>query len=317
MAQNQGIAATQAASTPATGKGVVRIGVIGVDSSHLPEFARRINERHERGATRCHVSEFWTDGRHDMPEADVAKWKLDALSHGARPAPSLEKMLDRVDAAMVLTVNGNRHLAHALPAIERGLPTYIDKPLTCSLDEALRIRQAVGEHGARCYSASSLRFAPEIAALDDDKLGKLVAIDAFGPNELNESMPGLFFYGVHTIEMVDAIWGPGVEAVRAQSGDARDLVDLRYRDGRAAHLRLERQGVYAFGATVHGLRGVQSFVVDFGPVYDRLIDGMVGFFEGGAAPASLDDLVENIAVMEAGNASMRSGGDWVTLAPTG
>jgi len=67
---------------------------------------------------------------------------------------------------------------------------------------------------------------------------------------------------------------------------------------------------------VHGNRGVTSFVVDFGPVYDRLIDGMVGFFEGGDAPAALDHLVENIAVMEAGNVSLFGNGDWVAIKPT-
>jgi len=176
----------------AVDRDVIQIGVIGVDSSHLPEFTRRINERNGRGETRCRVTEFWTDGKHDMPEAEVNRWKLDTVAHGAKPAPQLDRMLDRVDAAMVLTVNGNRHLAHALPAIKRGLTTYIDKPLTCNLGEAIQLRRAVREHGARCYSASSLRFAPEIEAFDEEKLGKLVTIDAFGPNELNESMPGLF-----------------------------------------------------------------------------------------------------------------------------
>jgi hypothetical protein len=55
---------------------------------------------------------------------------------------------------------------------------------------------------------------------------------------------------------------------------------------------------------------VQQFVVDFGPVYTRLVAGMVRFFEGGEPPAPLRDIVENVAVMEAGNRSIAADGAW-------
>ena len=126
-------------------------------------------------------------------------------------------------------------------------------------------------------------------------------------------MEGLFFYGVHVIEMVDAIWGPGVKRVSAIHLPDRDLVDLDYHDGRYARLRMERKGSYDFGATVHGEKGIKQFKVDFAPVYMRLIQGMTGFFEGGPAPVDLRDLVENVAVMEAGNASMKAHGEWVEI----
>ena len=223
-------------------------------------------------------------------------------------------MLDNVDGVLVLAVNGNRHLELARAAIERGLPTYIDKPLTCDLKQAKELLALTRTSNAPCYSASSLRFAAEVAAArDDESLGDKIAIDAFGPGELNASMKGLFFYGVHTIEMVDAIWGPGVKRVSAISTSDRDLVDLDYADGRYARLRLERAASYSFGATIHGKKKVGHFTVDFADVYNRLIKGMVKFFEGGYPPAPLRDIVENIAVMEAGNASIDRGGEWIEV----
>jgi virulence factor len=120
---------------------------------------------------------------------------------------------------------------------------------------------------------------------------------------------------VHTIEMVDAIWGTGVRRVSAIHLADRDLVDLDYHDGRYARLRLERKGSYDFGATVHGDKQVRQFRVDFAPVYLRLVQGMAGFFEGQPAPAPLRDIVENIAVMEAGNQSMKQDGAWVNIDP--
>ena len=76
---------------------------------------------------------------------------------------------------------------------------------------------------------------------------------------------------------------------------------------------MERKGAYDFGATVHGDKKLYQFKVDFSPVYMRLVQGMTRFFEGGPAPAHLRDIVENVAVMEAGNASMKQDGKWIDV----
>lgn len=293
---------------------VIRLGCLGTDSSHLIEFSRRIEALRDAGKTRCRVTCFWADERAEMPAADVAKWESATASLGALQFASREALLDQVDGVLVLAVNGNRHFDLAVPSLKRGLPTYIDKPFTCDLPQAKHLLALSRERAARCYSASSLRFASEVTSLPRDSLGDLVAIDATGPGELNDAMEGLFFYGVHTIEMVDALFGsPGVSKVRAMRTERRDLVDLVYRDGRSARLRLERSGAYEFAATVHGTQSLHQFKVNFAGVYDRLVEGMTRFFEGSAPPAPLEHIVENIAVMAAGNRSMQTGGDWVEV----
>jgi predicted dehydrogenase len=295
---------------------VIRIGAVGADSSHLPEFTRRIKALSEQGDTRCRVTTLFDPGQHDL--VDAPKWLKAAQELGVSLAPSLDELLSNVDGVMVLAVNGNKHLSYALPALEKGLPTYIDKPLTCDLEQARQLLAVSRQRRARCYSASSLRFAPEVeAARQDSELGKMVAIDAFGPGQLHKMMEGLFFYGVHVIEMVDAIWGPGVRRVSAVHLEDRDLVDLDYHDGRYARMRLDRRGSYSFGATVHGEKKTRQFTVDFAPVYMRLIQGTTRFFEGGPEPARLRDIVENVAVMEAGNASMKQDGAWISVPEVG
>jgi len=293
---------------------IFRIGAIGADSSHLPEFTKRINALNVQGKTRCRVTHVFDPGQHDL--ADAPKWLKTAQDIGVATSPSLDELLASVDGVMVLAVNGNKHLALSLPSLQKGLPTYVDKPVTCDLSEARQLLEAALNGGARCYSASSLRFAPEVEAVRArTDLGKIVAIDAFGPGSLHPLMKGLFYYGVHTIELVDAIWGPGVRRVSAVHLEDRDLLDLDYHDGRYARLRLDRKASYTFGATVHGEKNVHQFVVDFASVYSRLVEGMTHFFEGGRAPAELRDIVENIAVMEAGNTSMEQDGEWVTIDP--
>lgn len=292
----------------------MNLGVIGADSSHLPEFSRRILEMHQAGKTPCRVTACFDDGKHDWPNAaDVKGWREKAQAMGIEFVRSMDELLERVQGVLVLSVSGAKHLAGARPALMRGLPTYVDKPLACTLEDAKEVLRLSRAHNARCYSASSLRFITELAKIPRQELGEIVAIDAFGPGELNDGAPGLLHYGVHTIEMVDAIWGPGAKRVSAIATEDRHLVDIEFSGGRYARLRLERKGGYDFGATVHGTKGVHFFKVDFGPVYGRLVEGMVNFFTGGPAPTRLEDIVENMAVMLAGNASIARDGAWVEV----
>jgi predicted dehydrogenase len=304
----------------------MRIGIIGIDSSHTPVFTNRVNTLNKEGKTPCKVTAFWDPGRHewahpDGPEQskkDVAKWREDTIKDGANQVGSIDELLKNVDGVMVLNISGHRHLELAVPALAKGLPTYVDKPLTCSIDQAKALLNISRQYKARCYSASSLRFITEIPKLDKEKLGKIVAIDAYGNGEVQDLMPGLWHYGCHTIEMVDAIFkwsgqGAGVKRISAIEFPDRHLFDMDYHDGRYVRCRMERKGSWSFGATVHGEKGVQQFVVDFAPVYTRLVEGMVKFFEGKEAPVDLRDIVETVGVMQAGNESIRLGGDWVDV----
>ncbi|MEM9082736.1 MAG: Gfo/Idh/MocA family oxidoreductase [Planctomycetota bacterium] len=292
----------------------MKLGVIGADSSHLPVFSEAIAKLNDNGETPCKVVACHDPGDHDWPNPDdVAQWRSTSESLGVSFVDSIDKLLDSVEGVLVLAVAGDKHFALSRAALERGMPTYIDKPLACTLEEAKEIHQLATSNNARCYSASSLRFATELDELPRAELGDIVAIDAFGPGELNDGAPGVLHYGVHTIEMVDAIWGPGVKRVSAIATEDRHLVDLDYHDGRYARLRLERKGSYDFGATVQGTKLTHQFKVDFAPVYERLVQGMVRFFEGGDAPSQLEHIVENIAVMTAANASIQSSGEWVGI----
>ena len=308
----------------------MRIGAIGIDSSHTPVFTNRINTLHKEGKTPCQVVAFWDPGTHEWQHPDgaaqsakdVAKWREDTIKEGAKQVGTIDELLSGVDGVMVLNINGHRHLELAVPSLAKGMPTYVDKPLTCSIEQAKALLAMSRLYKARCYSASSLRFVTEIPKLDKEKVGKVIAIDAFGNGEVMDMMPHLWHYGCHSIEMVDAIFsyfgqGGGVKRVSAVASGTNTigyhLLDMEYHDGRIARIRMDRNGAWAFGATVHGTKGVQQFVVDFAPVYTRLVEGMVKFFEGGAAPVELRDIVENVAVMYCGNESIAREGAWVEV----
>ena len=292
---------------------VMRIGAIGIDSSHLPKFTREINRAQAANQTRCRVTHLWHDQQPDTTEQRWRQFHEETLGLGVAETATLQELLASVDAVMITAVNGHKHRAFATAALEAGKRTFVDKPLACTLEDARAILELSRDTGIGCFSASSLRFASEIAQLDTAKVGRPRAIEAYGPGTRHEKMEGLFFYGVHVIEMVDAIMGPGVKRVRASTSPERDLVDLEYRDGRSARLRLERQGSGGFGATVHGENGAEQFKANSAAASAGLIRSIMRFFETAVAPVPLRDTVENVAVMEAGNQSMKQDAAWIDV----
>jgi len=307
----------------------MKIGAIGIDSGHLEAFTKLVNARNKAGSTKCRVTHFYSDGTNDWVQkkndkdrlGHVAKWQAGAIEHGAVQAATLKEMLKACDGFMVLNVSGKRHMKFALECLKTGKPTYIDKPLTCSLADAKKIMAASKKYKAPCYSASSLRFISAFDQLDLPALGKLVAIDAYGPGELLKADPDLWHYGCHAIEMVDSAFsrsgqGAGVKRVSAVNMGDRHLLDMEYRDGRYVRIRLERKASWEFGMTLHGEKGaafIRETFKDGAGIYDRLISGMVSFFEGKASPVPLRDIVETVAVMEMGNQSIKKKGAWVAV----
>ena len=81
----------------------MHIGAVGVDSSHLPEFTKRINTLHDEGKTSCRVTHVFDPGEHDLPNAP--KW-LEATK-GQGPAQAAQQsyfqksMLDQVKHGMI------------------------------------------------------------------------------------------------------------------------------------------------------------------------------------------------------------------------
>lgn len=309
----------------------MNIGAIGIDSGHVEAFTKLINARNTAGTTKCRVTHIYTDGTNDWIQkpgnadkerlANVAKWKQGALDNGAVETPSLKEMLKSCDGFMVLNVSGKRHAKFAIECLRTGKPTYIDKPLACSLTDAKKIMAAAKKKKTPCYSASSLRFISALDAVDFASLGKIVAIDAYAPGELLKADPDLWHYGCHAIELVDSIFsrskqGAGVKRVSAVKMADRHLLDMEYRDGRYVRIRMERKASWEFGAIIHGEKGaatIRETFKDGAAIYDRLIGGMVSFFEGKGAPVALRDIVETVGVMEMGNKSIKKNGAWVNV----
>ncbi len=110
-----------------------------------------------------------------------------------------EAMLDAVDAVIVGRDDWEQHAALAMPFLERGIPVFVDKPLTLDADELACFRPYL-ENGT-LMSTSGLRYAAEL----DELRNKL--LDLGTPRLVSATvLNGIEKYGIH---MLDAVAGLG------------------------------------------------------------------------------------------------------------
>ena len=121
-------------------------------------------------------------------------------------------------------MDGRPHLEQAKPVLAARKPLFIDKPIAGSLRDAVEIFRLAKEQGTPVFSSSSLRFATNTQAVRNGSVGKVLFAETYGPCELEPHHPDLFWYGIHGVETLFTIMGPGCKTVSRAHTKGVDVV---------------------------------------------------------------------------------------------
>ena len=295
-------------------KDVFRVGIIGLDTSHVEAFTGLMNDPAKNYG--CKVVVGYPGGSPDI-ESSIGRVKgyTETLQKkfGVEIVDSIETLCQKVDGVLLESVDGRPHLAQVKPVIAAKKPVFIDKPMAGSLADALEIFRLAKETGVPCWSSSSLRFGPgTVSLLNSNAVGKIMGCDAFSPCHLEEHHIDLYWYGIHGVEMLFTLMGTGCQTVqRAQTKDY-DLVVGVWKDGRIGTFRGLRADKEDYGTLVFGSKGIVK-----GPGYEGygpLVEEIVKFFKTGQAPVAPEETIEILAFMTAADESKAKNGAKVELA---
>ena len=118
----------------------LRIGMIGLDTSHSPAFAKLFkDEAAGDKLSKMRVVAAYPGGSDDIASSRdrVAGYTTELASLGAEIVDSIDALLPKVDVVLLESLDGRKHLEQVLPVFKAGKPVFIDKPLSGSLVDAL------------------------------------------------------------------------------------------------------------------------------------------------------------------------------------
>lgn len=186
--------------------GVIGLGMIGQD--HLKRFANKI--------TNAKVTAV----------CDINKKVADSIADefGAKTFYDANELINSniVDAIFICSV-GPVHKEQILAAIKAGKPTFCEKPLTPTADEAKEIIEAEVRYGKRMLQLGFMRrFDPGYVALketiDSGKLGEIVMVHCA---HRNPSVPANYTYempindsATHEIDIIRYLLKEDIVSVR-------------------------------------------------------------------------------------------------------
>jgi predicted dehydrogenase len=294
----------------------LRIGIIGLDTSHAGAFTKIINDPKNTGdLVNMKVVAAYPGGSKDIESSisRVEKYTADIKAMGVEIVDSIPTLLTKVDCVLLESVDGRPHLEQVRPVLEAGKPVFIDKPLAGSLADALAIAALGEKTKTPWFSSSSLRYGPGVAKTKaDPKLGEITGVSAWSPCSLEKTHPDLYWYGIHGCEMLYTYMGPGCDTVSRTQSDGTDFVVGTWKDGRVGTFRGIRQGKADYGAMVYGTKG--NVLAPGYEGYKPLVEVIATFFRTGKPPIAVSETIELMAFMETADESKRQGGKPVKLA---
>ncbi len=306
------LAMTLVTSLPAA---ELRLGIIGLDTSHVTAFTKLINDTND--ANHVPGGRVVAAFKSFSPDIESSASRVEEYTrvlqekHGVKLVPTIEALCAQVDAVLLENVDGRPHLELARPVFKAGKPMFIDKPVAGSLRDAIEIFRLARESKTPVFTSSAYRFYNSMTDLKKIDIGSLRAAISYGPGPTEPHHPDLFWYGIHPTEALFTVLGTGCESVVRTTTGEHDVITGTWTEGRVGTLHAIKKGPAPHKVILFGTKAVaeQKGSGDYAP----LVREIMKFFQTGVAPVSPEETLEIFAFMEAADESKRQNGARVSL----
>ena len=279
----------------------MRIGIIGAENTHTVAIGNMINVQHLIKG--CSADYVW---------GETARFAKTAAQQGGirhivqKPAD----MLGKVDAVVVDHRHPKYHLSAVLPFVKKGIPTFVDKPFCYRaakgkefLKIARRHKTPVTSHSALPLQQSYKKFVGKMK-----KIGRILGGVTYGPCDIRDPNGGIFFYGIHQVDMILNAFGANVAAVQVTKRGKNATAQVMYPDGAIVVMHCIKEGLGNFYMTAIGEKDLIHSLIAFDkhmhlPGTRRFVQ----MFKTGQEPLSHADILKPVQVLEALEKSVKSG----------
>lgn len=258
------------------------------------------------GIAGVEVTHVWTDDPADARH-------VAAVAKIANIAEKATDVIGHVDAVVVATDKGFEHVERARPFVEAGLPVFVDKPL-CDNRADLETFTGWVKAGKPIISSSGMRFAKELVPYHG-------ATYEFGPlRTVFATMAKKWeTYGIHALESVYPITGPGFVSVRNTGSYERNVVHLKHSKGIDVVITTTADQIGGSGfITLAGTEGGTTLrSLDTFTAFKAQLESYVSFLRTGVPPVPFAQTRELMQLVIAGIESREQGGAEIALSSFG
>jgi hypothetical protein len=264
----------------------------------IPQYLAANKEK--LGIPGAKVTHIWTDNPEDAKKVSKASFVPNVV---ARP----EDVIGKVDAVCIATDIGSEHIRRAKPFIDAGIPTFIDKPLADNKNDLLQFIQWYRE-GKPILSTSCMRYSVEIEALKKVDIGK---------PHLATGMTCKTWarYGIHALEGLYQLTGPGFISVRDVGQTNRHTVLLKHAGGIESVLWADYDCYGGFGVYqyIGDKNSASCKFNDTFTAFKRQLEAFINFAKTGKRNFPSEETFEQIAIVVAAQHSLQQAGREVQL----
>ena len=281
----------------------VRVGIIGAENSHTVNFGRLFNG--DKKFPGVEVVALW---------GETDEFAKNAAEKGLIPkiVKRQEELLGQIDALIIDHRHPRYHIEAAVPFVEAGIPTFVDKPFCYRVRDGRMLIEIAEKHGTPITCLSGVAYSPVVDDLAEQAaaLTDVQSVVITGPSDIKSKYGGIFFYGIHTVERLFRVFGDKVEAVRATRNGDNVTFQFQYANGLiATYVPVSEWDIWV--ARPDGMKKLEPRVnMQDDSLY--MYAAIVKMFQTGVEPRTHESLLPAIAALEAMERSVGSG-EWEYL----
>ncbi|HET6453076.1 MAG TPA: Gfo/Idh/MocA family oxidoreductase [Armatimonadota bacterium] len=286
----------------------IRVALIGLDTSHTIEFTRRMQAPDVKPDQKVEGIKAVTCLRFSTPfqsEEGLNQRQAQLEAWGVKVTRDFDEAVAGCDALMLEINDGAYHLEYFKKSMDLGKPIFLDKPLADNIQNGKIIYDLAKNKKLRVFSASSLRFVPQLIEACN-AVPEPAFATMYGPLGKAPAGSSIVWYGVHAFEMLERAIGRGAVSVFAVRDKAGAMANVEYKDARRGLVELS-EGSWLYGGNLRTKDKSVPFVVNMSRAYSDLLTEIAKFFKGGKPPVSMDDTLEIMGMLDAAERSFQSG----------
>lgn len=228
---------------------------------------------------------------------------------GVAVAEHYDDFVGKVDGIIITARHGDNHYKYAKPYIECGIPMFIDKPITCTEEDAAAFMEDLKAHQVPVCGGSVCVLTDWVQKLKkevkEQTNGKVLGGFLRAPKLTLEQYGGFFFYSQHLVQVMTAIFGCDPKAVCATERNGVRNCHVRYEDYEISLEFVEDNHLYYAGVSFD--KAYEGSTYNLDNCFEREFMSFYQLLCGEPQKQSYEELFAPVYVMNAIDRAVKSG----------